>query len=1108
MSSVHPLESGSEQHTGEEIRAREEIIAEYRARLARGETPTPTEYAARFPELGDSLIDLLSAVEHLAHAGAALEGLHLDRSASENSPHSLPASIGPYPIRREIARGGMGVVYEAYDPALDRVVALKVLPLPGVSEAGIERFRREVQSAGQLEHPGIVRVYDSGISTEPPTAGLHYFVMQHIEGESLAEWIATQRSPHADASPTEPTSTATVVEWIAEAAEALHFAHSRGVVHRDIKPSNLLIDLDGRAFLADFGLAKQVEAEAVTASNDVVGTLRYLAPERLSGVSDPRSDIYSLGLVLYEALTLEPAIRSNDRAMLLEEVAHASPIAPRKLDPQIPRELETILLTAINPWPGHRYANAKAFAEDLRAFLADRPIRARRPGHLRRGLLWARRNRALAATMVTASTLLVAATITYLVHLDTLLTRTRSLALSAAAAEAIDRDPMLGLLLARESARLGVDATSLSTLESALAALHEVAFIAQHRNEILSAEVGGERGMSRSRDAIVLFRFPGEQIEVVRPPRSIVAATLDQDGSRLAFALEDGTVEVRDVSGPGRQRIALSAPPSQLALSATLEGVYCVVEKNTVVTIEGNSVSAPLLRTEGPIRHLALHPTGDGFLVAEGRGGVTRCATDGSVQWRSSGPVSHARFSPDGEFIAIARQGALLFLDRDGRIVWETLAHSDAINDLAFSQDGTQIATASADQTARTWGIDGAPLLELDGHSSGIEGVAFDRSGERIVTVSADQTAIVWNGEGEAIAHLRGHDDSLVHGAFSPDGEHVVTASADGTVRFWQVQPVDFSVLRGHEAGVYTATFSPDGTRILTASRDRTARLWDLAGNSLRTLDHPAYLCAAEYLPGREEFLVTTVRASTYRYALDGTPLGTIESPARRVLCGWDIGGEQRFLARGIGNEGLIIAADGTILTELIGHESYLWSASFDPRTGHLLTTADDGTARRWNATTGVCTAVYRGHASLVRWASASPTSDRVVTCADDGTARVWRTDGTPLAVLRGHEGPVLMASFSPEGERLLTASRDATARVWTLDGACVLELDGHDGALWSAAFSPDGSKIVTASFDRTARTWLADRAEIVEKADARATRGFTEREWREYGELLRQRFP
>ncbi len=351
---------------------------------------------------------------------------------------SFLPTIAGFRMIRELGRGGMGTVYEAIELALDRRVALKVLPRSAaLSPTAIERFRRESRATAQLHHTNIVPVFGVG-----EDAAYFYHALQFIDGESLDRMLERTRHddrdrvasesatlameaasrPISDAAtasmparepvilsaknppPGSPTSGSAspgkswyrhVARIGLQVAEGLEFAHRKGILHRDVKPSNILIDRSGTAWVADFGLAKVFEAdgETLTQPGDVVGTLRYIAPERFQGLSDVRGDVYSLGVTLYELLTLRPAFEGSDRVRLIEYVLRGVVPRPRSIDRRIPLDLETVVMKAMARERAARYESASAVAEDLRRYLAGEPILARRAGIAKRCWRWARATR-------------------------------------------------------------------------------------------------------------------------------------------------------------------------------------------------------------------------------------------------------------------------------------------------------------------------------------------------------------------------------------------------------------------------------------------------------------------------------------------------------------------------------------------------------------------------------------------------------------------------------------------------------------------------------------------------------------------------------------------
>ncbi len=381
------------------------LTQEFLHRRRAGEKLAVEAFAAAHPEHAAMLRDLLPTL-------LALEAAKQERQSStggQRHPVLPPLErLGDFRIVRELGRGGMGVVFEAVQEALDRRVALKVLPQAALlTERQLSRFRREAHIAAQLHHSNIVPVFGSGESD-----GFHWYAMQFIAGQSLDRW----REEEAKAPPAGSGAWRNRARFVArlgeQAALALHHAHGHGTLHRDIKPGNLLLDRDDNVWVTDFGLAKALEEEGLTHSGDLLGTLQYMAPEQFAGQYDVRSEVYALGITLYELLALRPAYAAKTRSELLEHIRTQSPADLRRLCPELPEDLVLVVERAIAREPGDRYADAGAFAQDLQAYLEDRPIAARRQGSIGLVWRWCRRNRAMATLAAATLVAVVGAAIT------------------------------------------------------------------------------------------------------------------------------------------------------------------------------------------------------------------------------------------------------------------------------------------------------------------------------------------------------------------------------------------------------------------------------------------------------------------------------------------------------------------------------------------------------------------------------------------------------------------------------------------------------------------------------------------------------------------------
>lgn len=366
------------------------ILSDWLRARAEGKELPRADVIARHPDQAEGL-------------RARFHALDVFEAAAQEAP--IPKSIGKYRIVREMGRGAMGIVYEAEQADLQRRVALKLLsPVIATDEAAVARFAREAQAAGRLDHKSIAAVHEFGRDK-----GFTFYTMELIEGTSLHDRIQEQR-----ARPTRgPEHFARLARLFADVAHGLQFAHALDVVHRDIKPSNILIMPDDTPKIVDFGLARiGGAAQTLTSPGEVLGTLSYMSPEQAMAMRediDARTDVYSLGATLYEALTLQPPIEGEDPVRVISRIITEEPARPRRLRDDIPKDLETITLRAMAKERARRYPTAHAFAEDLERFLRNEPIVAKPPGPATRARLWLVRNPTRAAAVILTVVLLLAA---------------------------------------------------------------------------------------------------------------------------------------------------------------------------------------------------------------------------------------------------------------------------------------------------------------------------------------------------------------------------------------------------------------------------------------------------------------------------------------------------------------------------------------------------------------------------------------------------------------------------------------------------------------------------------------------------------------------------
>jgi WD40 repeat protein/serine/threonine protein kinase len=838
-------------------------------------------------------------------------------------------------------------------------------------------------------------------------------------------------------------------------AEALAYAHSQRVLHRDIKPSNLLLDQQGTVWVTDFGLAKE-PGDDFTRTGDVVGTLRYMAPERFKGEADARSDIYSLGITLYELSTLQPAFKESDHSRLVRLITQEEPDRPRKINAFIPRDLETIVLKMIDHEPSRRYGSAAELAEDLRCFLVDRPIRARRTSAPERLIRWARRNRLVASLATALASLLMAGMVGMLViafRLRDAATQERRLR------ERADEANKIAQLRADEALQRQVRLTvaqgvRLMDEEDLLAAIPW--FVEALR---LDQSDSARARIHRMRLAVLCRRLP-RLVQICFLDRAINHAECSHDGTRLVTTSHEDSARVWDLN-TARTTAFLNHHKAVQYASFSHDGLRIVTASHDKTARIWDAVSGQPLTP--PLEHLDIV-----FYAAFSRDGqyVVTTSNDNTARvWDSAtgrpvcAPlehahwVHHASFSPDGLRVVTASDDstARIWNVTTGQPIGPPLRHLSQLHSASFSPDGHRVVTASNDHTACIWDADtgelaGPPLR----HRAQVRHASFNPDGSLIVTACEDQTAQVWDAStGQPIAAPLRHGGLIHRASFSPDGSYVLTASSDSTARVWDAMSGDpvGPPLR-HAGDVYVASFTADGRSLMTAGQDRTVRIWDIAAvkePDIR-LQHGGAVSHACFDP-QGSLIATSSADRTARIwnARTGAPVTAPLEHSQPVNM-------------------TMFSADGKFVVTASG-ESYGSDA--------------EGSARVWDTVTGEPVTPLLNHSRSVGYAAFSPDGARVISCSADHSARLWdaRT-GELLTPQLKHGHWVHHASFSPDGRSVLTASFDGTARLWDVEtGEQIGPTLDHGGAsVYHASFSNDGRWGISASSSfsegGTARIW------------------------------------
>ncbi|WP_182830376.1 protein kinase domain-containing protein [Tautonia rosea] len=865
-----------------------------------------------------------------------------------------------------------------------------------------------------------------------------------------------------------------------QVSQALAYAHGRGIIHRDIKPSNLLLDDDGVIWVTDFGLAQVEQDRPLTRTGDLLGTLRYLAPECFRNRADARADLYALGLTLYEMLALRPAFVASDRLLLIEQIRTKEPTPLRQIDPSIPRDLETIINKATDKDPEARYQTASALAEDLGRFLEDRPIAARPIGLPERLVRWCRRKPDVA--MMTGA--IFGLLLTIAVGASILAVRLERSARDAIALAEAANDAAARALRARveaDRANRELFATQDSLRRNLYASRVNGALSAWNANDMGQFHVLLDQAEPSEEDQDLigwewdyLRRLSGPDRLVFNDhTREVQSVHFSPDGRTLASIQWGGRVVLRDVR-TGKVRRELPGSTNPTILGPNEAGVFGVAF----------SPDSRIVVAQNPE---TLQPAA--FEVQTGRLRTSYEGVDGSVK--------NLAISPDGRWLAgaISTHRLMLWELETGRLV-STIdgAHRSSLQSLVFSPDSRTLVTSGVEGVVQLWDVE--PLrsrARLVGHARAVHGVAISPDGRTVASAGWDGSIRLWDMDEQCERGLIQRSGPMqIAVAISPDGRMLASAGMDKSVTIWELDTGrQVQVFQGHTDLVATLDFSPDGRLLASSGFDRTVRLWNLDDAT-----QPRILRNVEVLRGIDRPIDLT-------FTPDGRRLAA--SYANGFLKGWQVDRgdlvvffsmldradsryERRIDALAFSPDGQRLAmgspeaqilfydADPSFITGVIpsAHEDTIKDLVFTPDGRQIVSVSDDGRLRLWNVESRDLVFSYDGLMEGIQGVAISPNGRLIAAAGVDGAVKVLDvTTGAELHSFLAHSDAVYSVAFHPDGRRLASGGVDAKICFWDVEHGRRLDtMIGHSGSVHGLAFSPDGRRLASAGADRTIRLW------------------------------------
>ena len=977
-----------------------------------------------------------------------------------NAATARPTHIGPYRIRRIIGEGGMGRVYEAEQLNPRRRVAIKAIRT-GLETASMRRrFEYEAQVLAQLEHPGIARLYES--QTRPDDESLQaYLVMELVEGKPIDEYAKDAK-----------LDTRGKIALLIRVCEAIAYAHSIGVIHRDLKPANILVESDGQPKVLDFGVAKTIEHDFeqpfLTQAGQIIGTLSYLSPERVesSHPVDTRSDVYSLGVLLYKLLVGVLPIDVTGLSVItaIQKVVHEQPKLLGEYDRSLRGDVETVVARAMCKDINDRYPTAQAFAQDLQRILDGRPVEARSHSRLYVVRMLAKRNRHVIAIAAVALCVLFAFT-AYSWQLARLnqqkSTELRRLLyvsnVGFAHAALVNNDvPRLHALLdlcppdMRGWEWSYLRAQSDQSLQTRKLPNPLVRYAERTDDHALMAIA------TLLNEIVLLDTRTGETIFSRKLGLTSARVAVDGQGKQLAFGTNADEITVLDIATK-KDTILTGAQAEKSSSYNRRVRTICFSPDGTklasinyfgrVYTYDARTLKPLGMFDVGPREPQAMifAPDGNSLIISNDQGRVVRYDTINGV--------AHAEFygheSSVGCLSLSADGKKLITGDFSGVVaVWSTetsdqILHfrmdNQWITSVALSPDGKTIAVGRADAGLFLFDVATRyPLCQLHGHTRGVVRIWYDA--DRIVSVGLDSEIRTWIAAPSIDSStIESGQTNTLGVAFMPDSGSLFTAGTNGTVRRWDVHTLkQLQSFEKHDGTVYYVALDAAGRFLASASRDKLVKLWDTSsGQLIRDFNVDHHCLSVALSADGKRMLTGDVEGGIKLWDTGSGEVLKTWSVAGRVVYSLTFHNDGHHFASGSA-DGIVRVFDtgkDAPLTETALGEALAYEVRFSKDGTKLAAVGGNGAAMIYDSRDLTKLPLIRklaGHVSIVTGVAWHPDGSRLATCGADRTIRIWDTaTGTELITLRGHSNLIQRLAFSNDGNTLVSTSDDGTIKLW-----------------------------------------------------------------------------